>query len=91
MRRSGPPPIDTSSHNFYTTAATTQSFAYVASAPALIRRVRKAIVEDAPDDLDEVEAAIDAEPRSGWVGIVRLALVAYSVGFWLTIAWWVFG
>jgi hypothetical protein len=69
----------------------TPLFGSVPDAPALVRRVRKAIVEEAPEDLDQVEAAIDAEPRSPWIGLIRLALLAYAVGFWLTIAWFVLG
>lgn len=40
------------------------------------------LVDDAPPELEEVEAAIDAEPRPWWVRWVRLGAVALSLGFW---------
>jgi hypothetical protein len=54
---------------------------------AFLRRIRNELIGDAPADLDEVEAAIDAESRPWWITLVRLALLAYTVGFWLVIGW----
>jgi hypothetical protein len=71
----------------YMTRNITDASAQRPSAAAHVRNFRRSIIEDAPDDLDEVEAAIDREPKPQWLGLVRLALLAYTVGFWVALAW----
>lgn len=52
--------------------------------PSFIERF---CVTDAPADLDEVEAAIDAEPRRPWERLAPLAILGFIVGFWGTVIW----
>lgn len=41
------------------------------------------LVADAPPELDEVEAAIDAEPPVWWVRWARLGVILFTLGFWV--------
>lgn len=53
--------------------------------PDGISFIENFLVDDAPPELDEVEASIDAEPRPWWVRWVRLGAVALSLGFWVLV------
>lgn len=44
-------------------------------------------VADAPADLDEVEAEIDAEPTRPWERSARIAVLVYLIGFWAFVIW----
>lgn len=47
--------------------------------------IERFLVAEAPPELDEVEAAIDAEPRQWWEGWARLGLLVFVVGFWVLV------
>lgn len=47
--------------------------------------IERFLIADAPPDLDEVEAAIDAEPRQGWERWARLGLVVFTMLFWILV------
>lgn len=47
--------------------------------------IERFVVAEAPPELEEVEAAIDAEPRQGWERWARLGLLAFSLGFWVVV------
>lgn len=48
------------------------------------------LVCDAPADLDDVEAAIDAEPRSAWESLAPVAVLGFLIGFWGGLIWMLF-
>ncbi|NLH80920.1 MAG: hypothetical protein GX458_08780 [Phyllobacteriaceae bacterium] len=44
-------------------------------------------VADAPEELEEVEAALDAEPPQAWEAWARRGVVAFVVAFWGLMIW----
>lgn len=44
-------------------------------------------IADAPEELEEVEAALDAEPPAGWEGWARRGVVLFTVVFWGLVIW----
>jgi len=59
--------------------------------PDGISFIESFLVDDAPLELEEVEAMIDGEPRPWWVRWVRLGAVALSLGFWVLVIHILFG
>jgi len=48
------------------------------------------IVDDAPPELEAVEAAMDAEPREWWVPWVRALLVLVCFAVWAAVGYLLF-
>lgn len=44
-------------------------------------------IADAPEELDEVEAALDAEPVEEWEGWARRGVLLFTIGFWGLLIW----
>jgi len=44
-------------------------------------------IADAPEDLEEVEAALDAEPPQPWEAWARRGVVGFTIAFWALLIW----
>lgn len=48
--------------------------------------IERFLVAEAPPELDDVEAAIDASPTHWWERWARVGIILFLVGFWTLMA-----